>query len=358
MSGSSQKVKLSDKLLSWKYRDDKVANLFRTILWIVVPLAVGIILDYFEATVKFAPVVAFAMGAIESLIAVFQYHSGKITDLLDRQEIIVKIDIQEFDNDHIKPIQEIFDQFEQSIAIDEVFVIDSSHPAQWLSESMLAFLAIQSYWLKTGDNKVHRFFLLNESERNRNDIKKIISLQVLLGFNTYLIFRNTFYDILNVYNKYKKEKEKVQDKEFLVWNGIDIDERDTYNNPSGSATLNSVNKISLLNKKVVGYQSLWYNDTPHYERKDGYEYERMNGESIDVKKWDVKFEFILPDYLFIRNNYIDFSKHLISLKKDCSVSSAINKGDKVIHIPRKSDEGMLLDTDIIYGIVESFYNNR
>ena len=341
-------------LLSWKNRENPFLNLIRAILWIGLIFLVGLAVNSFEKTKEYSSVLSLTTAALEILIGVFQFYSSKITELLNRQEIVVKIDIQEFDNDHIKVIQELFQQFEQNETINEIFVLDSSHPVQWWSESMLAYLAVQSTWLKNNSNKIHRFFILNESELNTKEAKKIITFHVLMGFNTYLILKSSFNGILTQYNRDKSEQEKVKNKEYFIWNGVDNTVLDTNNNPLNSCNLNSIKKIKNLNKKVVGYQSLWNIDTPYYKRKNGNEFTRMTGKVIDISKWIIKFEFIMPDYLKIRNNYLDFSNHLISLKKDCCVSSAIDDSDKIIHIPKMLDDGTPLDTDTIYEIIESF----
>lgn len=151
------------------------------------------------------------------------------------KHIVLSIEIQEFDRDHIKILQDMLNTaFPQTGGQGNavtcrkaaILALDATSPRNWWSNSMLGYLAVQAKW-KAEDNppsycrEVSRAFVLHPAEIQNPLGIKIITLHRLFGFNTYVL-TNSAFDCL--YKQVKNQKKWEQKgscgkKEFLLWEG-------------------------------------------------------------------------------------------------------------------------------------------
>lgn len=276
----------------------------------------------------------------------------QLKEIFGNAQIVLKIDIEEFNSDHIRVIQDILEGLHNNKNVKAIYAIDASHPAQWWTNSMLGYLAIQSRWTSLSkDRKVHRFFILNRGELSSLSGKKIIQMHTLLGFETYIILEPIFD---RLFKRFLEENHfNIQKKECLIWE-----------NPLSNPSRTSLPQ-KFVDDDIYGYQSFWLTDTAYGKRMTEKQLD-INGNEVDISKYEIKFEFITKKHKDRAEAYYKFVLFLINAASLCTDGDdVVNKSDEInliIHIPpvrKLVSVGTFrsVDIEIVSEIIDKYYDN-
>ncbi len=365
-------MKISEKIKHW-WKTYAVFRLFATflvtsflgtILYIIVerfrtnsfPDTGSLIITFLvELGVAFVAFVLMEQARIEeNLRLALKSHitteKSTIENILGKAPIVLNIDISPFNYIHIKIIQNIINSInvkEKKIdkVVKEMYALDSSDASKWWGNSALGYFAAQSSQIsKPGKKKIHRFFVLDKASLIADRTKKFLQLHILMGFETYIIFTNTFHKLCNEFDS--KNEEKLNRKEFFVWDNLDI-----------TAFVNVPGKTYGL---CHGYQSYW----PFDAKERGGTFYDIHGDPKNMEKEEIHFELIETDFANIAKTYINFSKFLIKKAKDCSHYSKVQnlcvQGLEVLKIPLEfnvddeDEKPEFVDTDVMNKIFEYY----
>lgn len=268
--------------------------------------------------------------------------------LVGNADIVLKIDIEPLNDNHIKALQKILTGLPNDV--NTIYAIDNSDPRQWWSESMLGYLAIQSSWVRRNNvRKVKRFFVFkNIFDVNSKSTQKLIFLHILNGLDTYIILQN---DYEKLFNNFKPQDVNLNYKEFFIWN--DITEQTNHSN----AKITEIN--DLIDKPILGYQSFWDIDSFYSDRGDVTAINQNGHEIGKVKDLNLQFDFITNRFYNIAESYNNFAKHLCNEAIECTDAGVVRvRNPKLVYLdPKKfnGENGTPLNLSRVKEILDEYF---
>ncbi len=261
-----------------------------------------------------------------------------IRTALKDANVVIEMPISEFYQIYIKMIQNIMTKIKNS---KEVYALDSSPPSQWWSNSMLGYLAIQIDWAsKVLEKKVHRFFVMSDTDLLSLQGTKMMTFQILLGIHVYIMTPKTYDKLLKEYNKLSIEdlgrsieinsQEMEKHREFEHENGrLVLKKKEFFTWENNNTIFTDIEKFAPNN--VRGYQSTWFTDTPYSERGIGGFFDIK--EEYREKPYEIyQTEFITRSTQQFATKYKWFAQFLIKKSEQC-IKEKIAKKANIIRIP-------------------------
>uniref|UniRef100_UPI003B433C2D hypothetical protein n=1 Tax=Candidatus Magnetominusculus dajiuhuensis TaxID=3137712 RepID=UPI003B433C2D len=281
----------------------------------------------------------------------------QLSESLNKARIVIQMSVEPLNTIHVEKIRDILNLLEENEQVNRIYAIDNTSPNLWWTNSMLGYLACQAKWFSrkkdnkkdnVKDNEVHRFFVMCEGEMQKVEGKKIIQIHHLMGFETYIILKEFYNELIYKYYKDLTDTgiydlgEQIYNRELLIWND------------------SIANSVNLDHDCIYGYHSYWDIDLTQEDRNSMIKGIDVCDEDEPFKDDSLRIE-LLKEHPYetdckgksnkIVSHYMSILNILMDCRKRCEniehVAHKVKDTSDVVHIPADTPIKIGTISDII-----------